>query len=55
MQLEYGVSTSTGRVRKRNEDSYACNPDIGLFIVAVIEVEPTTPQKLKHAEALHAE
>lgn len=34
MQLEYGVSTSTGRVRRRNEDSYACNPDIGLFIVA---------------------
>lgn len=34
MRLEYGVSTNTGQVRKRNEDSYACNPDLGLFIVA---------------------
>ncbi len=34
MQIDFGVSTSQGRVRTSNEDSFAAEPDCGLFLVA---------------------
>ncbi len=34
MQIDFGVSTSQGRVRTSNEDSFAAEPDCRLFLVA---------------------
>lgn len=33
MQLRAGARTDVGKVRKHNEDSYACDPKLGLFVV----------------------
>jgi serine/threonine protein phosphatase PrpC len=34
VHLEIGVRTDTGRVRENNEDSFASEPDISLFVVS---------------------
>ncbi len=34
MKIEFSGATHTGRVRKHNEDSYAIEPEYGLFVIA---------------------